>query len=333
LTRDGANAVWQFGGTAFSGRRAMRRITAALAAGFMTAAAGVALAAGGGGGGMGEAPSASAPAYDPSADYAKGVEALKAGQYKDAARSLRRVTDAVPSSTDAWRALGEASAGAGDWKGARRAYERVVKAAPDDVAAHAGLGLALAKLKDPKAQAELDWLKAKGQACGACQDAAALKGAQDQIQGAMGAAAAAAPPKPAAANDRAMLFAGPAAGDVAYSTAVSLINQHRYDDAIAELSKAQAVFGPHPDILTYEGYAWRKKGDWNRAETYYRQALAIAPDHRGATEYYGELKVERGDLAGAKKMLARLDGVCAFGCAEAEELRRWIDHRGDPQAR
>jgi Tfp pilus assembly protein PilF len=93
------------------------------------------------------------------------------------------------------------------------------------------------------------------------------------------------------------------------------------------------VFGPHPDILTYEGYAWRKKGDWNRAETYYRQALAIAPQHRGATEYYGELKVERGDLAGAKLMLTKLDGICAYGCAEAEELRRWIDHRGDPQDR
>jgi hypothetical protein len=34
--------------------------------------------------------------------------------------------------------------------------------------------------------------------------------------------------------------------------------------------------------------------------------------------------VERGDLAGAKVMLARLDRQCHFGCAEAEELRRWI---------
>ena len=35
-------------------------------------------------------------------------------------------------------------------------------------------------------------------------------------------------------------------------------------------------------------------------------------------------------VAGARAMLARLDGACAFGCAEAEELRRWIDHGGDP---
>ena len=39
----------------------------------------------------------------------------------------------------------------------------------------------------------------------------------------------------------------------------------------------------------------------------------------------------RGDIAGARLMLARLDKLCAYGCADAEELRRWIDAGGDPQ--
>ena len=69
-----------------------------------------------------------------------------------------------------------------------------------------------------------------------------------------------------------------------------------------------------------------------KAEAFYHQALAIDPNHRGATEYYGELKVLEGDVAGARALLARLDSVCTFGCAEAEELRRWIDHGGDPAA-
>lgn len=129
-----------------------------------------------------------------------------------------------------------------------------------------------------------------------------------------------------------MLFAGAEAGDQAYIAAVSLINEGRYDEALASLDQARTVFGPHPDILTYQGYTWRKKGDLDRAETYYRQALAVFPDHIGATEYYGELKVERGDLAGAKVMLAKLDRLCAFGCAEAEELRRWIDAGAEPDA-
>ena len=312
----------------------MRKLTAMVAAGLMAGVAGAALAMGSGGGGMGSSPSVSAPSYDPAAEYAHGLAALKAQQYHDAVRSLRRVTDAVPSSADAWRLLGAASAGDNDWKGSRRAYERAVKLAPDDYTAHAGLGLAMANLKDAKARGELDWLKAKGQACdGACAEADGLKAVTAQLEGALGGSASAAAGKPVAALERPMIFAGAAAGDAAYSTAVSLINQHRYDEALASLKAAQGVFGPHPDILTYQGYAWRKKGDWTRAETYYRQALAIAPAHRGATEYYGELKVERGDMAGARTMLAKLDTVCAYGCAEAEELRRWIDHRGDPELR
>lgn len=309
----------------------MNKVAALIAASLVVAAAGSALAAGGGGGGMGAAPSVSAPAYDPAADYARGVAAFKSGEYKDAARALKRVVRAVPSNPEVWRLLGEASAGDGDWKGSRRAYEQVVKLAPDDIGAHAGLGVALARTQDPKAKAELDWLNAKAETCGgSCPDDAALKAGAAAVQGALAGDAAA---KPQAALQAPMIFAGAAAGDLAYSTAVSLINQHRYDDALAALKDAQAVFGPHPDILTYEGYAWRKKGEFDRAETYYRQALAIAPRHRGATEYYGELKVERGDMAGAKRMLASLDEICAYGCAEAEELRRWIDHRGDPQLR
>jgi len=57
--------------------------------------------------------------------------------------------------------LGAAYAGESNWKASRKAYERAVALAPEDVSAHAGLNLALTTLKDPAAQAETDWLKAK----------------------------------------------------------------------------------------------------------------------------------------------------------------------------
>jgi Tfp pilus assembly protein PilF len=293
------------------------------------ATAGALAAGGGGSSGGGEMPSASGPAYDPAKEYEKAVKALEAKDYKNAARAAQHVTEAAPKAIDGWRMLGMASSGAQNWKQAKRAYERAVKIDPNDPMSHAGLGVALAKLQDAKAQAELDWLKAKVDACGtSCP--ADLKAAQGQVESAVSEGAA---PKPAAALDAgSLLFAGAKAGDAAYVQAVGLINEKRYDEALKSLADARAILGPHPDILTYQGYTWRKKGDWARAEDYYKQALAIAPDHRGATEYYGELKVERGDMAGAKLMLAKLDKACAFGCAEAEELRRWIDAGGEPRS-
>ncbi|MDB5426010.1 MAG: hypothetical protein JWQ29_3426 [Phenylobacterium sp.] len=292
-----------------------------------------ALAAGGGGGTMsGAMPSASGPQYDPAAEYAKAITALQAKDYKAAARAADHVTQAAPQSPDAWRLLGSAKAGSSDWKGARRAYEKAVKLAPDDPMSHAGLGQALGNLKDAKAQAELDWLKAKAQACGAACPAE-LPSLTGLVEGAMATQPAEAPKPSALLEGRSLLFAGAKAGDAAYVQAVSLINERRYDEALRSLADAATVLGPHPDILTYEGYAWRKKGDYARAESYYRQALAIAPNHMGATEYYGELKVAKGDIAGARAMLARLDRLCAYGCADAEELRRWIDAGGDPQPR
>jgi Flp pilus assembly protein TadD len=302
----------------------------------LMASGGIAYASGGGssgmpaGGGSGPMPSASGPSYDPAAEYAKAITALKASNYKDAARAAGHVTEAAPQNPDGWRLLGMAKAGDNDWKGSRRAYEKAVKLTPDDPISHAGLAMALANLKDPKAQTEADWLKSKAQACGdSCPDAARLKDLNSKVESAMTPPVAGAP-KPSAMLDRSILFGGARTGDAAYVQAVSLINDRRYDEALTSLAKAQEAFGPHPDILTYEGYTWRKKGDYARAETFYKQALAIAPNHIGATEYYGELKVAKGDIAGARVMLAHLDKLCAYGCADAEELRRWIDAGGDP---
>jgi hypothetical protein len=35
--------------------------------------------------------------------------------------------------------------------------------------------------------------------------------------------------------------------------------------------------------------------------------------------------VLRGDLTGARRMLAKLETACHFGCVESEDLRRWIE--------
>lgn len=306
----------------------MRMLKVALLAGALAGlslSGAIAAGSGGGGGGMSSMPSDTGPRYDPAEEYAKAIKAIQAKDYKAAARAAQRVADAAPRSVDGWKLLGVAQAGAENWKGAKKAYEKAIKLAPDDEVVRGGLGLALAKLQDAKAQEQLDWLKARSANC--TIDCASVKALTADVEKAMAPAAAGGA---SAALERGSLIFSADAGDRAYVQAVGLINEKRYDEALASLDAARAAFGPHPDVLTYQGYAWRKKGDHARAETYYQEALAIAPDHRGATEYYGELKVERGDIAGARQMLARLDAACAYGCAEAEELRRWIDAGGEP---
>lgn len=329
----------------------VRRLTLALAAASVLALAGTALAdGGGGGGGMSGPPSSSGANYDPVAEYQKGVLALDSGDFKGAEKAFAKVTSVAPKAAAGWFGLGRARLEQGDAKGARKAFERAVKLEPDNVASRAQLGFALAKLNETaKAQAELDTLKQRKAACAnTCAEAVMLAAAVKVVEDAMPAPAAAAA-EPAAASEPAaappaveaapatpsasldLLFVDPTAGDASYTLALGLTNEGRYADALAALAKAQQAFGPHPDVLTYIGYTHRKMGEFAVAEDYYQQALAVAPEHRGALEYYGELKVETGDVAGAKLLLARLERACAYGCEQAEELRRWIDAGGEPR--
>lgn len=316
----------------------MRRVRAAVAvaSGLCLMAIPVMAVSSGGGGMGGGMPSGGlssplGPQYDPAVEYQHGTADLSAGHYRDAVEEFGHVVDLTPRDADAWLMLGMSKSGAGDVKGAEKAYERSVKLDGSSITAHRELALSLLKLKQPdKANAELAVLEARATACAStCREAADLQTAIATVKAAMTPGAG-----PSAANDAPsrLSLATPQAGDGAYVQAVSLINERRWDEALAALDKAQIALGPHPDILTYKGYVWRRKGDWTRATDYYTQALAIAPNHVGATEYFGELKVIEGDMAGARAMLAKLDATCTFGCAEAKELRLWIDHGGDPAA-
>ena len=272
-----------------------------------------------GGGGM---PSMSGPSFNPAAEYKKGLDALNDNNFKDAARSFDRVLTAVPKNVQTLVADGYAHAGMQDYSGARDAYKKALNVDSNHIMARRGLALALVSLGDKDGAAkELDTLKSRAQACGGtCPDASDLNAAVAAVEGAIGAPGG----KQSSIAEPSLLFASAGSGDHAYVAAISYVNEHDYSKALKALERAETAFGPHPDVLTYIGYTYRKMGRYDMAERYYREALAIAPNHRGATEYYGELKVERGDIKGAKLMLAKLDGLCSFGCVDAEVLRQWI---------
>ena len=291
-------------------------------------ATGASVSANNTGGSMSSAPSMSTPDFDAATEYRNGIEALKANHFADAKKSFSNVLQVASTDANANFLAGLADAGLNDFKGAAKHYERATKANSKMVDAHQELAITYVKLgQRDKAQAELDKLQKLDTTCaGTCEDSAKLKDAITAVQ----AALAAPPPQARLDTKPPLLFASADGGDHAYLDAVSLINEHRYQDAITALQRARAAFGAHPDILTYLGFANRKLGHYDVAEGYYRQALAAEPKHKQATEYYGELLVERGNIAGAKVLLAKLDSMCTFGCFEADELRQWIAAKGQP---
>ncbi len=277
--------------------------------------------AAGGGGGGGGTPSQSTPQYDPAVEYQKGTAAFRANQFADAAKAFKRVVDAIPKNPQANYLLGASYMAQGEFKKAKKPLEAAVKYDGKMIEARRDLAITYAELgnKD-KAGEQLSALKAAAAECAAtCTDAAKITDAVAKVDAAMltGKAALA----PLVPDIR---LANANFADTAYVSAVSLINEKRYVEAIEQLDGALWSAGPHPDILTYMGFANRKLGKYDAAESYYQAALEVAPEHRGALEYYGELKLERGNVAGAKLHLAKLETLCSFGCYEADELRRWI---------
>jgi len=307
-----------------------------------------------GSGGASGLPSSSRPAVDPAAAYRDGVEALKAKDYKKAEKKFGDVLSVAPSNPEANYYMALAKIGNGKPKNSIRYLEKAIKERGNFVEARERLALVSIELGDADVAREqltaIEGLKADCAAAGDCDETftARLDTAIARINEALAPKPEAVAPATgdeadqaadgednnetddAAAEDdqqTSLFFAPRDEGVAQYMTAVRLINETKYSEAIEELYNAQAIVGPHPDILNYLGYSHRKLGLMDKAQDYYAQALAIDPDHKGANEYLGELYIEIGDIAKAKTQLAKLDAICAFGCAEREDLARLIDRR------
>jgi tetratricopeptide (TPR) repeat protein len=289
----------------------------------MAAAAPLAFAAGSSGGGsMSSTPS---NREDPQAAYQAGVAAMNAQNYREAIRQFRAARRGLPDNSTINFALGRAYVGNNEDGEAQDAFERAIA----DAAAPVGAWLELGRLHlraghREQATAIQTALTNKVAACdAACGDArrAQLQSALTQLTQALEA-----PATPAA--DPAVTgwnFPSVEEGRAAYAEAVGLINQERYAEAFAALERTQAAVGPHADVLNYMGFTSRKLGRLDDALAYYGEALTIDPNHLGATEYLGELYIQMGQLDRARTQLARLDDLCAYGCAQREELARWIE--------
>jgi tetratricopeptide (TPR) repeat protein len=281
-----------------------------------------AIAANGGGGGGGGAPSASGGSgVDPAKRYAEGVQYLKDKNYKQAERAFDAVLDVASRDANTNYMMALAQIGQEDFKNARKFLRNAVKYDQNHAYARGWLGAVEAKLGDQaKASEQRTALAAMKEKCAsACPDAGVIDAALARIETQL-----ATPDTPLVLSGELTRFASVTDGDASYLQASALINEGRYEDALYSLRTAGVALGPHPDVLTYQGFANRKLGRFDAAISYYSAALKLQPDHRGANEYLGEYYVEIGDMSKARAQLKTLDRICKFGCEEAEELRRWI---------
>ena len=279
----------------------------------------VASSGGGGGGGGFSGGNNNAPraTYNPVVDYQAGIKALQAADYKTADKMFKRVLGGTTKNAQANYYMGVTKVGLGKDKSAVRYFKKAAKYQKGFYEAEGGLGAAYAASGNPeKAQSTLVSLQASAAECGTCADAPRISKAVSKIEAAM-----------AGNTVEQTSFLSPYgtdALDTQYFASVSLINQGKYAEAFDDLYLTAAAAGPHPDITTYMGYTQRKLGNYDTAKTYYAMALEVAPNHKGANEYLGELYVETGEMDKAYAQLAKLETICTFGCIEENELRSWI---------
>ena len=114
----------------------------------------------------------------------------------------------------------------------------------------------------------------------------------------------------------------PAKSDPVWLTeARASIKADKYDQAIQQLQAANETSSADWNNLLGSSLRKKQPPDLVGAEKYYQAALKIDPNHRGALEYYGKLKLMNNDLPGAEALLARLDKACTFGCEEYSDLK------------
>jgi len=310
----------------------LQKLAVAMTAMIALSATPLSALANGGSSGGGLPAAQSGPRVDPAESFRQGMNALEALDYRKAEKKFKEVLSVAPKHPEANYYMGIAKIGRGKEKSSVRYFKRAIKARDGFVEAREQLALISVKLDDRKeAEAQLAALKAMKTSCAESECSAALVERYDlaiaNIEAALdGEDTEADDVSAAPAKDRfSGLFLHPReVGVDRYRDAVKLINQERYEEAIEDLYHSQAIIGPHPDILNYLGYTHRKINKFDKAKSYYAQALDLAPDHLGANEYLGELYLELGEMKQAKRQLARLDSLCAFGCAEREDLARLI---------
>ena len=109
-----------------------------------------------------------------------------------------------------------------------------------------------------------------------------------------------------------------------FDKAVESIEAEDYSMAIKRLENLQNSRDNDADVLNLLGFTHRKLKDFTLAEQYYKRALAIEPEHKGANEYLGQLYLETDRLEKAEERLRVLKKASFFPNRQYRKLKKAI---------
>jgi len=109
------------------------------------------------------------------------------------------------------------------------------------------------------------------------------------------------------------------------SNSLALIKSKKWFEAEKILKDLRREDKNNPEVWNLSGFAARNMNDLQKSIAYYRKALALDSNHRGALEYQGELFLKLKQLLQAKNNLAKLRMICGVSCEEYQELNEAIN--------
>lgn len=109
-----------------------------------------------------------------------------------------------------------------------------------------------------------------------------------------------------------------------YDAAKRDIDAGRYAAAVPTLEKLLKAEPRNANAWNLLAYSNRKLKNYDQAHKFYRTALSIDPEHRGAHEYLGELHLTQGNLKAAEDVRAKLSAICSGSCDELQDLDKAI---------
>jgi Flp pilus assembly protein TadD len=109
-----------------------------------------------------------------------------------------------------------------------------------------------------------------------------------------------------------------------YAAGRSAVGRKDWPAAVASFTKVVAAEPNNADAHNLLAYSYRWQGKYDDAFSHYQRALSIDPNHRGALEYQGVAFVKTGQIDKAEDNLARLEKIAGRNAEETRDLAKAI---------